>query len=193
MFTIICIAIAYAIGSLSFAIIISKALKKPDPRSSGSGNAGATNVLRTIGKNQAIAVLVGDLLKGLIAVWIGAIFGVQHFWLGLVAFAAVAGHVFPFLFDFKGGKGVATAIGGFLGLSLTLGLFAIIAWGVTAYLSRYASLASIVAMIAGVVGSVLFASHTYFIPTILIAALVIFKHQGNIKRLQTNTEDKINF
>ena len=193
MLTIIAIGIGYAIGSVSFAILLSKLLKKPDPRTTGSGNAGATNILRTVGKNQALAVLIGDALKGLVAVLIGKMFGASGMGLALVALAAVAGHVFPFLFDFKGGKGVATAIGAFLGLSLFLGVLVIAAWVATAYLTRYASLASLVAMAAAVVVSVIFINHLYFIPTLLIAGLVTWKHAENINRIKTKTEDKLNF
>src|SRR5262245_44054620 len=103
MASIISLIIAYLIGSLNSAILISKYLKLPDPRTTGSGNPGATNILRTIGKNQAIVVLLADALKGVIAVLIGRIFGVHDFMLGLVALAVVVGHIYPVFFKFQGG------------------------------------------------------------------------------------------
>ena len=191
MSTIIALVIAYLIGSLPVAILLSKVLKKPDPRTAGSGNAGATNILRLIGKKEALIVLLGDGLKGLIAVWIGAIFGLTTFQIGLVAFAAVVGHIFPVFFKFKGGKGVATAIGGVLGCSFLAGVLAAIAWAAIAFITRYASLASIVAMILAPVFLMLFSLPGYLIPAVLIAALVIWKHKDNITRLKSNTETKI--
>lgn len=193
MLSLIAVIIAYLIGSISPSIILSKIMKTPDPRTAGSGNAGATNVLRVSGKQQAALVLVGDILKGLISVCIGRLFHVPPFILGIVALAAVAGHIFPLYFSFKGGKGVATTIGCILGLSFIPGVLVAAAWGAIAFVTRYSSLASIIAVILAPVFLVIFSAGAYFIPTAFIAALVIWKHRENITRLQNKTESKIQF
>lgn len=190
---IICLIIAYLLGSISTGIILSKFLKFPDPRTTGSGNAGATNILRTVGKNQAILVLIGDALKGLIAVWIGMIFGIHDFWLGLVAFAAVVGHVFPVFFKFKGGKGVATAFGGILGLSLWVGVLMIIIWAAIAFVFRYSSLASITAAVCAPILMLFFGKTAFAFPVLLITLLILWKHMDNIQRLRLGSESKIQF
>ncbi|MDP1573883.1 MAG: glycerol-3-phosphate 1-O-acyltransferase PlsY [Coxiellaceae bacterium] len=194
MSALIAIAIAYLLGSLSSAIILSKILKTPDPRTQGSGNAGATNVLRISGKKEAALVLVGDALKGLIAVWIGhAFFHLTPFTLGVVGFAAVAGHIFPVFFGFKGGKGVATAIGATMGLSFISGLLMAAAWAAVAFVTRYSSLASMISMILGPVFLMFFSVSGFLIPSVMIAVLVIWKHKENIAKLRSNTESKIVF
>lgn len=193
MSSLIAILIAYLLGSLSSAIIVSKIFKTADPRTEGSGNAGATNVLRIAGKKQAALVLVGDLLKGSIAVWFGHLFHITPFMLGLVGFSAVIGHIFPVYFGFKGGKGVATAVGAVLGLSFVSGVLMAASWAAIAFVTRYSSLASIVAVILAPVFLVLFAKTAFFIPTAFIAALILWKHKDNIARLKSNTESKIEF
>lgn len=190
---IIAILIAYLLGSLSGSIILSKLTQTPDPRTQGSGNAGATNVLRTLGKQQALVVLAFDVLKGLIAVWIGHLFHLHNFVLGLVAVAAVIGHVFPLYFKFQGGKGVATAVGATAGLSFIAGILMGAAWLAIAFALRYSSLASLIAVILAPVFLLIFSKAAYFIPAILIAALVVLKHKDNIDRLRNKTEDKIQF
>lgn len=193
MSSLIAILIAYLLGSLSSAIIISKIFKTADPRTEGSGNAGATNVLRIAGKKQAALVLVGDLLKGLIAVWIGHLFHITPFMLGLVAFFAVVGHIFPVYFGFKGGKGVATALGAVLGLSSISGILMAASWVAVAFVTRYSSLASIITVILAPVFLALFAKTAFFIPAAFITALILWKHKDNIARLKSNTESKIEF
>lgn len=193
MGTFIAIVIAYLIGSINMSIIISKILKKPDPRTQGSGNAGATNMLRTGSKQQAALVLIGDLVKGLLAVFIGHALGAHGLGIGFVALAAVLGHVFPLYFQFRGGKGVATMIGVLIAMNLYLGVIAIIAWIITAFVSRYASLASLVAAIVAVALTLILGRFGLFIPVLLIAALIFWKHIGNIERLKNKTESKINF
>lgn len=192
MSAIIALVIAYLIGSLSTSIILAKVLKMPDPRTQGSGNAGATNVLRTAGKKEALIVLAGDGLKGLIAVWIAALlFHLPPMMLGMVALAAVVGHVFPVFFGFKGGKGVATAVGSVLGLNVLSGILMIACFAGIAFVTRYASLASLITVILAPIFLLFFGHGAYFIPTALIAALVIYKHKDNILRLKNNTESKI--
>lgn len=193
MSALIAIIIAYLLGSVSSAIVVSKVFKTPDPRTEGSGNAGATNVLRIAGKHQAAIVLAGDILKGLIAVLIGHLLHVAGFKLGIVGLAAVLGHVFPLYFGFKGGKGVATAIGVTLGLSFISGILMAAVWGVIAFVFRYSSLASLVAVVLAPIFLLIFSHGAYFIPSVLIAALIVWKHKDNITRLQNKTESKIVF
>lgn len=191
MTAVFAIIIGYLLGSLSSAIIVAKITKSTDPREVGSGNAGATNVLRSAGKKQAAIVLLADGLKGFIAVVIGHALGIHAFWLGIVALAAVAGHIFPIFFKFKGGKGVATALGAILALCPLSGLLCIAAWIAIAVVTRYASLASLVSVILAPVFLLFFSWKVYFIPAVLIALLIIYKHKANIIRLQNRTENKI--
>ena len=188
---LISIIIAYVLGSISCSILLAKYVKLPDPRDVGSGNAGTINMLRTAGRNKAILVLAGDALKGIIAVFIGRILGQQGFALGLVAFAAVVGHIYPIFFKFRGGKGVATAIGSILVLNFWVGIVAIILWAIVAAVLRYASVASLVATVVSPFLFLIFGHFGYFIPTLLIAALIVFKHWKNIERLREKTEPKI--
>jgi glycerol-3-phosphate acyltransferase PlsY len=189
---IIFIVIAYLIGSLSSAILISKMMHLPDPRLEGSGNAGATNVLRISGRLPAALTLLGDLLKGLIPVLIAKICGVSGMLLGFVALAGVVGHMFPVFFQFKGGKGAATAFGGLLVLSFFVAIISIIVWAVVIGITRYVSLASLIAAVLVVV-LILFFNTIYFVPAALIAVLIIWRHMDNIERLRAGTETKIDF
>lgn len=186
---ILFVIIAYFVGSLSTAILVCKAMNLPDPRTTGSGNAGATNVLRVGGKLPAILTLVGDILKGFIPVLIAMWVGVAGFLLALVALAAVVGHIFPAYFNFKGGKGVATAFGGLLVLSLGVAIVAAIVWALVVFLSRYISLASIVATVLSAI-LIIFAHTNYFLPVFVMAILIIWRHSDNIKRLKAGTENK---
>lgn len=191
MSTTIALLISYLLGSLSSAIITAKILKLPDPRTQGSGNAGATNVLRSSGKKPAMYTVIGDILKGFIAVIIGRMLGVDGAMLGIVALAAVIGHIFPLYFGFKGGKGVATAIGGILGLSIAVGAASAVVWAVIAYITRYASLASLVAIVAGFIFSIVFGHPGYAFSILCIAGVIAWKHKDNIDRLRNGTESKI--
>ncbi len=192
MSNIIAIVVAYLLGSLSMSILLSKLMNFPDPRTQGSGNAGATNILRTVGKHQAAVVLAGDVLKGLLAVLIGRMLGVDGFMLGLVAVAAVVGHIFPLYFKFKGGKGVATMMGAVLGLSLIVAVIIVVIWAVLAYFTKYVSLGSLAAAACAPVFLLIFSQPAYVIPAIIIAALIFWKHKDNIQRLRSGTENKTN-
>ena len=191
--TIIVFAIAYLIGSLSTSILLAKVKGKSDPRSVGSGNAGATNVLRTSGKTDALIVLIGDVLKGVIAVWLAKAGGLQGFALGLAGFCCVLGHIFPVYFKFKGGKGVATALGVILCLSLWSGIIAAIVFAAIVFITRYVSLGSIIAAAASPFILAIFSHASYFFPALFIAVLIIWKHKANIDRLKSKTESKISF
>lgn len=193
MSNIIALIIAYLIGSLSSALLLSKLLKFPDPRTQGSGNAGATNVLRNVGKKEGAMVLAGDVLKGVIAVLLARFIGVQGVMLGFVALAATVGHIFPVFFKFKGGKGVAPALGTVIVLCYWSALIMIIAWGITAAIFRYASLASIVAVIVAPIAMLITGHSHYAFPIFIMAALIIWKHMDNINRLRDGTESKIEF
>ncbi|HVV68334.1 MAG TPA: glycerol-3-phosphate 1-O-acyltransferase PlsY [Gammaproteobacteria bacterium] len=192
MVGIIFIIIAYLVGSLSSAILVCKAMSLPDPRTEGSGNAGATNVLRIAGKLPAILTLVGDLLKGFLPVLIAYLLGAWGFMLALVALAAVVGHIFPLFFKFQGGKGVATLFGGMLVLSFPIALISLIVWIVVVAISRYISLASLVAVVLGTL-LVLFFHTVYFLPILIAAILIIWRHMENIQRLKAGTENKFNW
>ena len=206
---IIMAAIAYLIGSINFSVIFSKKMAGFDVREKGSGNAGSTNVLRTVGKKAAIITLVCDILKGvvsvLIALLVGAIAGESAnsaIVVEIAALAVVIGHTFPVFFGFRGGKGVATSLGVILIVNWKIGLICLVFALALMALTRMVSLGSISA-------SVLFAVLTMFIRDsyiggidfdfsfiifgILLAALVIFNHRSNLKRIINGTENKLNF
>jgi len=191
MYQLIFLLVAYLIGSVSTAIIVCKSVGAPDPRTEGSKNPGATNVLRIAGKQAAISVLLADAMKGLLAVLIARVFGVSGFGLGLVAAAVTAGHIFPAFYGFKGGKGVATAIGSIIGLNPFAGIIATIIWAATVAITRFASLSAIIAVGISPVLLMLFGRASYFVPTAIVAALVIWKHMDNIQRLRDGTESKV--
>lgn len=190
----ISIILAYLIGSLSFAIILAKLMCFRDPRTTGSGNAGATNMLRMAGKQAALYVLLGDALKGLIAVLIARFLGVYGVSLACIALVVVIGHVFPLYFKFRGGKGVATMLGAFLGLSFWIGLFLIATWLIIAYLFRYSSVATLVSAVAAPIYMMIGGAYVdYFFPVLLMTILVVWKHWENIQRLRKGIEGKIQF
>lgn len=190
---IISAIIAYLLGSISCAVLVTRFLKLPDPRTQGSGNAGATNVLRTSGGKAGILVLIGDMLKGLIAILIALLFHVKGAALGFVGLAAVIGHVYPVFFGFKGGKGVATAAGVLLPLSLVTFVFVLITFGIVMFVTRYVSLASMIGAIAAPIYLLIGGNYIYFLPFAFIAALIIWNHRSNIERLRAGTEPKATF
>ncbi len=193
MANIICVVIAYLLGSLQVSVLLSKVFKFPDPRTQGSHSSGATNVLRTAGKNVALLTLIGDFLKGVIAVVIAIILHAMPFFWALAALAAVAGHIFPCFFQFRGGKGVATGIGGLLILSPFVGILVAILWLVIVFMTQYVSLASIIAAAASPLLILIFSSlrMSFFVPILLMAGLIIYKHKDNIQRLRSGTETKV--
>ena len=193
MANVICVIIAYLIGSLETSVLLSKFFKFPDPRSQGSRSAGATNVLRTAGKNQALLTLIGDVLKGAVAVLIARLFHAEPFFLALAALAAVIGHIFPCFFQFKGGKGVATAFGGILMLTPFIALLLAVLWLVVVFATRFISLASLISAAAAPILVLIFSSlrMAYFLPLLIMAGLIIWKHKDNIRRLRLGTENKV--
>ena len=198
MATAVAILIGYLIGSLSFAVIVSRILGLPDPHTYGSGNPGATNVLRTGNKLAALLTLVGDALKGWFAVWlvsrIGPAYGVQEAGAALAGLAAFLGHVYPVYFRFKGGKGVATAAGILFAINPWLGLGALATWVVIAVFFRYSSLASIVAALFAPFFA-LFLNSFRFDATVAaicaMAALLVWRHRANIRNLLAGKEGRI--
>ncbi len=188
---ILFIIMAYLLGSLSSAVIYCHLAKLPDPRTHGSMNPGATNVLRLGGKKAAIITLLGDGLKGFLPVIIASILGIKGFPLALIAFAAFIGHLFPIFFQFRGGKGVATFFGLLLGLSGLLGIAALATWLLIAYLFRYSSLAALVtAGLVPIYGFLLGA--TSYVPVLAVISLILIgRHHENIKRLLRKEESKI--
>lgn len=191
---IILVTIGYLSGSVCSAVIVSKIFALPDPRSEGSQNPGATNVLRLAGKKYAIIVLVADMLKGMIPVILAHLF---HSGITIAAFtclAAVLGHMFPIFFHFKGGKGVATALGALLALHFMLGVLVIATWLLVANYSRYSSLASIVAITLTPIYSIIsLDTLDAFPPLLFMAMFILYKHRDNINRLIDGDEPKISF
>ncbi|BAE73530.1 putative glycerol-3-phosphate acyltransferase [Sodalis glossinidius str. 'morsitans'] len=184
------IIFAYLCGSVSNAILICRLARLPDPRTSGSGNPGATNVLRLGGKLAAAGVMVFDVLKGMIPVWIGYGLGLPPFWLGLVAIAACLGHIYPIFFHFRGGKGVATALGAIAPIGYDLSGLMIGTWLLTALLSGYSSLGAIVsALIAPFY--VWWFKPQFTFPVAMLSCLVLLRHHDNIQRLWHGQESRI--
>lgn len=196
MLTIIIIIVAYLMGSVSFAVLMSKAFRLPDPRTYGSQNPGATNVLRSGKKMAAVLTLLGDAAKGWLAVWL-----VLHFAphgdqaLLLVAVAAMAvflGHLFPVFLRFKGGKGVATALGVLLALNVWLGLAALATWILVALAFRLSSLAALSAALATPIYAVLLRlPREYVVVAVLMSLLLIWRHKSNLQNLLAGKESKI--
>ncbi|MDB5841968.1 MAG: glycerol-3-phosphate acyltransferase [Herminiimonas sp.] len=187
---------AYLIGSISFAVVVSRLSGLADPRSYGSKNPGATNVLRSGNKKAAIATLVGDCAKGWIAVWLaqkyGAQYGVGEAGIALVALAVFIGHLWPVFFRFIGGKGVATALGVLFGINVWLGLATMVTWVVIAYAFRYSSLAALVASIfAPFYYGLLFGPDVMLLAIVAMSALLIYRHSKNIGNLLSGKESRI--
>lgn len=190
------ISTAYLIGSLSFAVIVSRALGLPDPRSYGSGNPGATNVLRTGKKLAALLTLAGDGGKGWLAVFLAtryaADYGASETAIAACAVAVFLGHLFPVFLRFKGGKGVATAGGVLLAFDPWLGLAGLATWVAVAWVSRYASLASIVAAVCAPVLALFMSLPPGTVPAlILIAAATVWRHRTNLRSLVAGRERRI--
>lgn len=184
------VVLAYLVGSISSAILICKLLGLPDPRTTGSKNPGATNVLRLSNKLTAISVLVFDVLKGGLPVWGAYFLGFEPWALGIIGVAACLGHMYPIFFDFKGGKAVATALGVLLPLGFGLGGLLIITWVVVAKITRYSSLAAIITVSLAPLYTWLL-KPLYVYPVIMISVLIIFRHKDNIYRLLKGEESKI--
>ena len=193
--------LAYLLGSLSFAVIVSRAMGLKDPRSYGSKNPGATNVLRSGSKPAAVVTLLLDGLKGWLPVmlvkWFGRDFGLEDGTVALVALAAFLGHLYPVFFKLKGGKGVATAAGALLGIDWLLGLATLATWLIVAFFSRYSSLASLAAAVFAPMFYLLgdraawYVDKSIVMVLIAISALLVYRHRENINKLLKGTESKL--
>lgn len=190
LLTITMIISAYLIGSISSAILVCKFLGLPDPRTTGSKNPGATNVLRMSNKLTAATVLFLDILKGTIPVWGAYFLKIEPLYLGMIGVSACLGHMYPIFFNFKGGKAVATALGTLLPIGFTLGGLLILTWVLVVKFSKYSSLAAIVTVSIAPL-YVYFLKPLYVYPTLMLSALIVFRHRENIKRLIKGTESKI--
>ncbi|GHT94336.1 glycerol-3-phosphate acyltransferase [Betaproteobacteria bacterium] len=186
-----CLA-AYLLGSVSFAVLSARIFKMADPRTYGSGNPGATNVLRTGNKKAAIFTLMGDTLKGVFAVLLARALGLSDLGIALVALAVFSGHIYPIFLKFKGGKGVATAGGVLLALAPPVGASALATWIAVVFTTRYSSLAAIMAGISAPLWGVIFygigedAAIAFF-----LGLTLVIKHRVNIQRLIAGTETKV--
>jgi acyl phosphate:glycerol-3-phosphate acyltransferase len=188
METALTVLASYCLGSISFAIVVSRLMRLPDPRSYGSRNPGATNVLRTGKRTAAVLTLAGDAGKGWAAVWLAAALGGNVPAAGLAVFL---GHLYPVFYRFQGGKGVATAAGVLLGFNAWLGLAALATWIVIAALLRYSSLASLIAAICAPIYAWLLDSNEFLLVVIAIGVLLIWRHRENISRLAAGTESRL--
>ena len=192
---------AYLLGSLSFAVIVSRAMGLSDPRSYGSKNPGATNVLRSGSKAAAVVTLVLDAAKGWLPValvrWFGAPHGLEEGTMAMVGLAAFAGHLWPVFFRFEGGKGVATALGVLLGVSGWLGLATLLTWIIIAFFLRYSSLASLVAAAFAPffyflgAGMVWYSDARLGVAMVVMAGLLAWRHKANIQRLIQGKESRL--
>jgi acyl phosphate:glycerol-3-phosphate acyltransferase len=193
---LIAIILAYLIGSIPFAVVVSKVMRLPDPRTYGSNNPGATNVLRSGSKVAAILTLLGDALKGwaavVLAIHFAPQFGLTETAIALVALFAFLGHVFPVWLQFKGGKGVATAAGVLLALKPWLGLATLGVWLAVAIITRYSSLSALMASVFAPIGSFYWMGWgpvTWAVT--VMSAMLIWRHEANIRKLIAGTEGRI--
>ena len=196
LYTAVAILAAYLVGSVSFAVVVSRMLGLADPRTYGSKNPGATNVLRSGSRAAAVLTLVGDALKGWLAVWLvqrfGPSVGIGEWGVALAGIAVFLGHLYPVFFGFKGGKGVATAAGVVVALNPWLALAAGVTWLIIAFFFRYSSLASMVAAVFAAFYSAFgWGFDQRFVAVAVIAGFVIYRHQANIRNLMTGKERRI--
>jgi glycerol-3-phosphate acyltransferase PlsY len=196
LIAVLAIVMAYLLGSIPFAMVSSRLFGLADPRSYGSKNPGATNVLRSGNKGAAVVTLIGDMLKGWLAVYLaqrfGGGYGFGQAFIGLVAMAAFFGHLYPIFLGFKGGKGVATAAGVLLALDPWLGLATLATWLFLAFALRYSSLAALIAAAAApLFAFFLWGNDVLLLAVGVIAMALIGKHWQNLQRLMAGTEPKI--
>ncbi len=196
MNTVLFAIAAYLIGSVSFAVVVSKGFGLADPRTYGSKNPGATNVLRSGNRKAAALTLLGDAVKGWFAVWLaqtyGPQFGVGDAGIALVALGAFLGHLWPVFFRFVGGKGVATALGVLVGINGWLGLATLATWLVVAYAFRYSSLAALIASVfAPFYYGLLFGFDDILLAVLAMSGLLIYRHRQNIANLIAGKEGRI--
>ena len=186
------VATGYLLGSIATAVLVSRALGVADPRTGGSGNPGATNVLRLAGSKAAALTLAGDVLKGVLPVLAARAVDLPSGPVALVALAAFLGHLYPIFFGFKGGKGVATALGGLLGVDPLLGAAILATWLAVAAVSRYSSLAALAASIIAPGYAYALSGEPMVVGAVAVmAALLVWRHRANIRRLVAGEEGRI--
>jgi len=183
----------YLFGSISTAIIVCRLMGLPDPRTQGSHNPGATNVLRIGGKKAAAITLAGDALKGLLPVLLAQVYALHPSQLGVVGFAAFLGHLYPIFFSFRGGKGVATAFGAIMGISWIAGIAVLTTWLLMAKVFKISSLSALTAACLAPL-YIWYATHESSLVVIitLMSAMLIIRHRSNIQNLLRGKEDKLN-
>ncbi|MGF1870848.1 glycerol-3-phosphate 1-O-acyltransferase PlsY [Photobacterium indicum] len=181
---------AYLLGSISSAVLISRLYRLPDPRDSGSGNPGATNVLRLGGKSAASMVLVCDVLKGMLPVWLSYFLDINPFLLGIIGIAACLGHIYPIFFHFRGGKGVATALGALAPIGWDLSGMLIGTWLLTVFITGYSSLGSLITALAAPMLT-WFVKPEYTMAVSMLSCLIVLRHHDNLRRLFDGKETKI--
>ncbi|WP_322103369.1 glycerol-3-phosphate 1-O-acyltransferase PlsY [Paraburkholderia sp. J41] len=196
MYNLFVAVLAYLIGSVSFAVVVSAFMGLDDPRSYGSGNPGATNVLRSGNKKAAILTLIGDAFKGWLAVWlvvhVGPRFGLGDEAVALAAIAVFLGHLYPVFFRFQGGKGVATAAGVLLAVNPLLGAATLATWLIVAFFTRYSSLAALAAAVFAPLFDVfLFGPHVIALAILAMSVLLFWRHRANISKLLAGQESRI--
>ncbi len=187
------ILICYLLGSIPFGFIVAKLIKKIDIRDYGSGNIGAANAFRTLGPGLAIFVLIGDLMKGFIAIYLFKLFNIDSLPMVILGgLAVIGGHDWSIFLKFKGGKGIATTYGVILALNPMIAVMSALVWLIIIILTRYASLASILSLSALVILMVIFKQpQTYILFSAIILGLALYRHRGNIVRLKEGRENKI--
>lgn len=182
--------LAYVLGSISSAVLVSRLYRLPDPRTTGSNNPGATNVLRSGGKFPAALVLLFDVLKGTLPVWSSYFLGIEPLYLGLIGICACLGHIYPLFFGFNGGKAVATALGTMMPIGLELTGLLIASWVVVLAITGYSSLAAIVTVSLAPVFT-WFIKPLYTVPVFMLSLLIIARHRQNIIRLIRGRESRV--
>ncbi|WP_371872568.1 glycerol-3-phosphate 1-O-acyltransferase PlsY [Shewanella algae] len=188
--TPIMIVAAYLLGSISSAVLVCRLKGLPDPRGKGSGNPGATNVLRIGGTWAAAMVFFFDMLKGALPTYTAYLMGIDAIWLGVIAIAACLGHIYPIFFGFKGGKGVATALGAMAPIGEGLALCLMGTWLLVVLLTRYSSLAALVTALLAPVYT-WWLDDRFTLPVAMLSTLIIIRHKDNIRRLLRGEESKM--
>ncbi len=192
MMAFLLILTAYLLGSISSAVIVCRVFDLPDPRTQGSGNPGATNVLRQGNKKAALMTLVFDILKGVLGVLLAQLILPLPWVISAAALAAFLGHLYPVFFKFKGGKGVATALGVLITVSWPVGLLCLFTWLGMAFVFRYSSLSALTAaLLAPVYMQLIMQQWVFTLTAALMGALLIWRHRSNIQKLRNGLEDKI--
>jgi len=182
----------YLLGSIPTGLIVTKLFSNADPRLSGSGNIGATNIYRTAGKKPALVTLLADVIKGALPAWIAVWLGLSSLWISIAGLSPVVGHIFPIFLGFKGGKGVATALGVYCIISPVSVLIEFLVFSGIVWKWRYVALGSITCAVTIPILIAFFRSESqhYFVLSVIIAALILYRHQPNISRLLQGTENK---